>query len=202
MDWYLPERMPIVCEEVRRRILRWRSRYLWVIVITQAAGLVVALAVFLLGGFKTIDQSFWSGVMAVQGWLVLLLAPGLAVSTFSAERERESIVFLFLIPVPVRSLVLQKYAGACLLLLLILLCFLPVQRPHRLARNHPAPRLPADVPAGADARRRLCRLCLAGLQLGAHDPHRGDHHLYRAVRAGIRRTRTMGVADNELLRYA
>ncbi|MHB9130103.1 MAG: ABC transporter permease [Armatimonadota bacterium] len=122
--WYLPENYPVFWDEVRRR-LRGRGTY----------KLAIFTAILLLGvglGFilpalipDAIGGGLWHGLLWLQGVLVLFLIPGLAASAFTVERERGALDFLLLLPISTRSLVLQKCAGVCSLLVYLMAVFFP-----------------------------------------------------------------------------
>ncbi|MHB0938352.1 MAG: ABC transporter permease [Armatimonadota bacterium] len=123
----LPEEHPIFWEELRRRVFGRRNRRVPLLkgLLYLAVGLGV-LPLFNLFGRPEFHQGLWHNMLAVQGFLAMLLAPGFAVGSFTSERERGSLDFLFLTPQSTKSLTLQKFGSACALLLLILLFFLPV----------------------------------------------------------------------------
>jgi len=122
----LPDRYPLFREEVRRRVGGRRLRH--VPVLKALLYVAVFIGLLPLFGYRHPEwnRDLWNATHAVQGFLLMLLGPGLAVSSFTAERERGSLDFLFLTPLTTRSLVMQKYAGASALPLLIILFFLPI----------------------------------------------------------------------------
>jgi|GEM_PF-2479321 len=126
MPGMLTDRYPLFREELRRRVYGRRMRRVPVL----KALLYVAVGIGLLPllGYRHPEwnRDLWNAMNAVQVFLLVLLGSGLAVSSFTAERERGSLDFLFLTPLTTRSIVMQKYAGACALPLLIILFFLPI----------------------------------------------------------------------------
>ena len=144
MAWYLPDRYPVFWEEVRRRmvgrLLRlsmpprtlgnaktvWLQRAIYftprILVIFE---LLLVLTPLLCNDGHTYDADIWHGIMNAQQFLAIMLAPGLALSIFTTERERGSLDFLFLLPISARSLALQKFASACLLPLSVILFLIP-----------------------------------------------------------------------------
>jgi ABC-type transport system involved in multi-copper enzyme maturation permease subunit len=125
MDWPLPDRLPIFWHEVQRRVLRRNMRNGSIIAVLLGIQCVVALPMLMLKETTGFDVEFWRRMLAVMDGIVLLLAPGLAVSAVTAERERGSLDFLFLTPLSPRAILLQKLVAAAVLLLAALLCFFP-----------------------------------------------------------------------------
>ena len=121
----LPDRFPVFWEEVRRRVWGWKYEQKPAIIMMLSIATVMGMLMLLMCS-RSECAGFWHGLMLVQGVLAVLLAPMLAVSTFTAERQRGSLDFLFLLPISMRSIVLQKLGSAALPLLLLLLAFLPI----------------------------------------------------------------------------
>ena len=140
MAWYLPDRYPVFWEEVRRRMvgrllrlsqpvdesMSWMKTLIyatpWVLGIIE---LLLVLTPLLSPDHNAYNVDFWKDLMQAQNYLTVLLAPGLAVSIFTLERERGSLDFLFLLPISTRSLILQKFTSACLLPLSVVVYLLP-----------------------------------------------------------------------------
>ncbi|MHB9105908.1 MAG: ABC transporter permease [Armatimonadota bacterium] len=122
MSWMLPDRFPVFWEEVRRRSSK-QHMLLSVLLFICLFSFIVPLQFAIQNGNRAV---FWHGLMVVQGYLVVALAPMLALSTFTSQRQRGSLDFLFLLPISMRSLVLQKLGSTGLPILLVLLCFLPI----------------------------------------------------------------------------
>ena len=144
MAWYLPDRYPVFWEEVRRRmvgrLLRlsqpprtpgnanapWLRQALFIpVLILVLLKLLLLLTPFFSHNANAYDADFWNGLLTAQYFLTILLAPVLALSIFTTERERGSLDFLFLLPISTDSLTLQKFASACLLPLSVILFLLP-----------------------------------------------------------------------------
>jgi len=121
----LPDRYPLFQEEVRRRVRGRRLRHVPALKVLLGLAVAAGVLPLLAHGRAGWDHDLWDGILAILGFLLMLPGPGLAISSFTAERERGTLDFLFLTPLSTRSLVLQKFASACVLPLLILLFFLP-----------------------------------------------------------------------------
>jgi len=127
MLWYLPDRYPVFWEQVRRRVLgRHVRRAVHTGVVLAVIGVAIGLWPLITDDAGSYGRDYWLGVMAVQAFFAMLFAPGLAVGSFTAERERGSLDFLFLTPLSTRALALQRYAGCNILLVALMLCFLPL----------------------------------------------------------------------------
>jgi len=138
MPWYLPDRYPLFWEGVRRRVLgRHLRRVMHMGIVLTAISLVIGLGPFLLGDSSSYDRDYWRMIMAIEAFLAMLLAPALAVGSFTAERERGSLDFLFLTPQTTRSLVLQRFAGCVILPAGVILCFLLANAQTALAGHVP-----------------------------------------------------------------
>ena len=121
----LPERYPIFWDAVRRVVVQYPQSNGPIRILPYLLIVLAIMPLFLMGAGGIDAVSFWAGTMQIQEYLLLLVAPLLAVGAFTAERERRSLDMLFLTPQSTRAILWQKYAVACLPLYLGLTCFFP-----------------------------------------------------------------------------
>ncbi|MHB9131271.1 MAG: ABC transporter permease [Armatimonadota bacterium] len=131
MPWYLPTRLPILWEELRRRLRGGRGY-----IVLLAYGLVLML--LLLGATMLVQvgaspkewpnfgRILWRIFLLGQLVAVILMSPALTASAISSERERGTLDLLFLTPMSTLTVVLGKYLGAIGQLLLVILSGVPI----------------------------------------------------------------------------
>jgi len=126
MTNYLADRYPIFWQVVQRCIGYIHGHPFIISLSFLMFFFEVLLAVFKTTTGITAERTFWLQVMAVQGALVMLLSPMLAVGAITVEREHRSLESLFLLPISTPSFILQKLLGACLLPLSLLAILFPL----------------------------------------------------------------------------
>jgi ABC-type transport system involved in multi-copper enzyme maturation permease subunit len=139
MPWYLPVRLPILWDELRRRARNGRAQA----VVLGYAGVLVAVmlvasllfdvngATVTAGQIRYVDWSklghlLWQCFLLGQLVVVVLISPALTATAVSAERERGSLELLLLTPMGVWALVAGKYLGAVGQLLVVIASGAPV----------------------------------------------------------------------------
>ncbi len=139
MAWYLPVRLPIFWDEMRRRARNGRAQ---AVLFGYAAVLMAILLIASLmfdahtatvtqGQQSYVDWSrlghlLWQCFLLGQLIVMVLISPAVTAGAVSAERERGTLELLLLTPMGAWSLVSGKFLGALGQLLLVLLCGAPV----------------------------------------------------------------------------
>jgi len=130
MSWYLPIRLPVFWEETRRRLRGGRG-------FIVLSSYVLALLLLLLGltvlnppgnpdTWSDFGHGLWQAFFWGQLVVLFLIAPGIAASAVSAEREHGTLDLLFLTRQTTFALVIGKFLGAVTQMLVVIISGLPV----------------------------------------------------------------------------
>src|SRR5690349_14782296 len=124
MRWYLPDRNPLLWDEMRRRLRGTRS--LWLLFVYGMVLCGVLLGIFLtipVAGnpleWPKYGQKLWYVLLAGQGALLLVLAPGLAAGVITGARKQGTLEFLLLTALTSWQLIGGFFWGQLSLLLLM-----------------------------------------------------------------------------------
>lgn len=78
------------------------------------------------GGFFERDQADLQSLFTFLPWILLVLAPAIAMRAWAEERKSGTIETIFTLPVPLRDWVMAKFFAAWILLSAVILCTFPL----------------------------------------------------------------------------
>ena len=131
MPWYLPVRCPVLWEEMRRRLRHQRG---FAVIGLYGSMLVMILLIITAAtppeanprAWPAFGRHLWQVFLIGQLLITLLISPGLTASVISGERESGTLSLLFLTPLHTTALVVEKFLGAIVQMVVVILSGLPV----------------------------------------------------------------------------
>ena len=131
MRWYLPDGNPIFWDEVRRQLRGWRWCQLLFLEVIVLGSMLLVNMWDLSPHMNLRDWAGWGAhtfyiLIVFQGVMVILWSPLLTAGAITGECERNTAEALWLSPLSSFTIVLGKYLGALITLLLVLCAGMPV----------------------------------------------------------------------------
>lgn len=138
MSWYLPDRHPLLWEELRRRLRGARGYWallaysLVLVIILGAFSMLASMSVLVTNisrgpsAWPLFGHELWLGFLAGQLALVLLLSPVITAGAISSEREKGALEMIFLSGIDTLTLTVDKFFGAIGQLLMVIFSGLPI----------------------------------------------------------------------------